>query len=142
MKNYFWLAASIVGIFLILVLFSFSRTNQEGYVLEHEAAIRHEEPGPHNGGGKTAAYPYFAKVPGLKVAFRKRVLYPGSSIGYHLQEKEEIYYIVQGRGEMTLNGKTFPVSAGDAVLTHAGNRHGLKPSGSDSLTVIINYLLE
>ena len=142
MKNYLWAAISIAGIFLTIVFFSFAQTKQEGYVLEREAAIRHEEPGPHEGGGKTIAYPYFAKVPGVKVAFRKRVLYPGSSIGYHLQEKEEIYYIVQGRGEMNMNGKTLPVMAGDAVLTHPGNRHGLKPVGSDSLIVIINYLLE
>lgn len=142
MKTYIWPIALIAGILMATVFFSAAQTKQKGYVLEHEAAIRHEEPGSHDGGGKTAAYPYFAKVPGLKVAFRKRVLYPGSSIGYHLQEKEEIYYIVQGHGEMTMNGKTFPVSAGDAVLTLPGNRHGLKPSGSDSLSVIINYLLE
>jgi mannose-6-phosphate isomerase-like protein (cupin superfamily) len=142
MKYNVWPAVSIAFIFLTIVLFGIAQTQQEGYVLEREAAIRHEEPGPHEGGGKTVAYPYFAKVPGLKVAFRKRVLYPGSSIGYHLQEKEEIYYIVQGRGEMNMNGKTFAISAGDAVLTHPGNRHGLKPVGSDSLTVIINYLLD
>jgi len=142
MKSYLWPAISIAVIFLTIVLFSFAQTKQEGYVLERETTIRHQEPGPHEGGGQTTAYPYFAKVSGVKVAFRKRVLYPGSSIGYHLQEKEEIYYIVQGRGEMNVNGKTFPVSAGDAVLTHPGNRHGLKPGGSDSLTVIINYLLD
>ena len=130
------------GIFCAAALVAFSQMKGEGYVLERERAIRHEEPGPHEGGGKTVAYPYFTKVPGVKVAFRKRVLYPGSSIGYHLQEKEEIYYIVQGRGEMNVNGKTFPVSSGDAVLTHPGNQHGLKPSGGDSLTVIINYLLD
>lgn len=42
---------------------------------------------------------------------------------------------------MTMNGKTFPVSAGDAVLTRPGSSHGIKPVGDDSLTLIINYLL-
>jgi mannose-6-phosphate isomerase-like protein (cupin superfamily) len=67
------------------------------------------------------------------------VLRPGSSIGYHLQEKDEIYYIADGHGELTMNGTEIPVSAGDAILTRAGNSHGLKPIGNDSLTVIINY---
>jgi mannose-6-phosphate isomerase-like protein (cupin superfamily) len=39
---------------------------------------------------------------------------------------------------MTINGKSFPVSAGDAILTRPGNSHGLKPVG-DSLALIINY---
>ena len=43
---------------------------------------------------------------------------------------------------MTVNGKTFPVTAGDAVLTRPGNSHGLKPTGNDSVTLIINYIKE
>jgi mannose-6-phosphate isomerase-like protein (cupin superfamily) len=66
-------------------------------------------------------------------------LYPGSSIGYYLQEKDEIYYIAHGHGELTMNGKTIMVTSGHAILTRAGNLHGLKPVGNDSLTVIINY---
>jgi mannose-6-phosphate isomerase-like protein (cupin superfamily) len=71
--------------------------------------------------------------------FRKRILRPGSSIGYHLREKDEIYYIVSGRGELTLNGKAIVVNAGDAILTRASNSHRLKPIDNDSLVVIINY---
>lgn len=42
---------------------------------------------------------------------------------------------------MTMNGKTFPVSAGDAILTRPGSSHGIKPVGGDSLSLIINYIL-
>lgn len=113
----------------------------EGYVLENEQNIQQEQKGPHDGGGKTIAYPFFSGVKDFRLAFRKRTLLPGSSIGYHLQKEDEIYYILQGRGEMTVNGKTFAVSAGDAVLTRPGNYHGLKPTAGDSLTLIINYAL-
>lgn len=64
---------------------------------------------------------------------------PGSAIGYHLQKEEEIYYIASGTGEMAMNGETFMVQAGDAILTLAGSSHGLKQTGNDDLIVIINY---
>jgi mannose-6-phosphate isomerase-like protein (cupin superfamily) len=129
----------VLGILVTLILTAFiNRHQKEGYVLQREKEIAVNEKGPHDGGGETTAFPFFAAVSDFKIVFRKRILKPGSSIGYHLQEKDEIYYIVSGKGEMTINGKSFPVSAGDAVLTRPGNSHGLKPVG-DSLALIINY---
>jgi mannose-6-phosphate isomerase-like protein (cupin superfamily) len=40
---------------------------------------------------------------------------------------------------MQMNGKTFPVKAGDAILTRPGSSHGLKQTGNDDLVIIINY---
>jgi mannose-6-phosphate isomerase-like protein (cupin superfamily) len=129
----------IFGIMLTLILTAFINHRQkEGYVLQHEKEIAVNEKGPHDGGGETTAFPFFSTINDFKIIFRKRILKPGSSIGYHLQEKDEIYYIASGNGEMTINGKSFPVTAGDAILTRPGNYHGLKPVG-DSLGVIINY---
>jgi quercetin dioxygenase-like cupin family protein len=135
------IASFFLGSCLTLALVSFTGNpwNTEGYIVEHEQDIAREEPGPHKGGGNTTAYPFFAKADDLPLVFRKRTLRPGSSIGYHLQEKDEIYYIIQGKGEMTMNGKTFSVKAGDAILTRPGNSHGLQPTGKDSLTLLINY---
>ena len=73
------------------------------------------------------------------MVFRKRVLHPGSAIGYHLQKEDEIYYIVSGTGEMKMNGETFPVKAGDGILTRPGSSHGLTQTGKEDLVVIINY---
>lgn len=134
--------AFVCGILLTLTIMGFTKTREEGYFLEREKDIAKEEPGSHNGGGLSTAYPFFSKLNDLKFVFRKRTLRPGSSIGYHLQKTDEIYYIFSGSGEMTVNGKTFPVGAGDAVLTRPGNSHGIKPVGNDSLTVIINYIKE
>ena len=77
-----------------------------GYVLERDAEIALEEPGTHGGGGKTIGYSFFKKTPNLKLVFRKRALKPGSAIGYHLQKEDEIYYVLSGRGEMTIDGKS------------------------------------
>ncbi len=116
----------------------FSQTVQP-YILEHETDIAKAEPGTNNGGGNTTGYSFFSKADGLKMAFRKRILHLGSSIGYHLQNQDEIYYIISGAGEMQMNGKTFPVKAGDAILTRPGSSHGLKQTGNGDLAIIIAY---
>jgi mannose-6-phosphate isomerase-like protein (cupin superfamily) len=126
--------------FSLIFLAGFTFTQQDnGYILEHEKDIVTEGAGPHNGGGKTTAYPYFDKFKEGKTVFRKRVLHPGSSIGYHPQAEQEIYYIISGNGEMQMNGKSFRVTAGDGILTLPGSSHGLKPAGNEDLTMLIVY---
>ena len=110
-----------------------------GYVLERDAEVAVEEPGTHGGGGKTIGYSFFKKTPNLKLVFRKRALKPGSGIGYHLQKEDEIYYVLSGRGEMTIDGKSFEMKPGDALLTRPGASHGLKQIGSEDLVILINY---
>lgn len=136
------LIASISFALLLLYLItpSIAKKLIEPYILEHENDIAAKQAGTHNGGGETIGYNFFAKADDLNLVFRKRVFKPGSAIGYHLQKEDEIYYIVSGTGEMQMNGKTFKVKAGDAVLTRPGSSHGLKQTGKDDLTIIINYL--
>lgn len=128
-------------VLIALALLSISVKAQSGqrYILEHEKDIAKNEPGPHNGGGETVGYSFFAKADSLKKTFRKRVLHPGAAVGYHLQEVDEVYYIVSGTGEMQMNGKTFPVKTGDAILTRPGSSHGLKQTGKADLVIIITY---
>ena len=116
-----------------------ARQPSGGYVLERDAEVAREEPGTHKGGGMTVGYSFFSKVPNLKLVFRKRALKPGSGIGYHLQKEDEIYYVLSGRGEMTMDGKTFEVKPGDAILTRPGASHGLKQIGKEDLVIMINY---
>ena len=138
----------IAGGFLLVVLVSVvsfvfgRRYQQQGYILEHEKDIAKEQPSPHNGTGMSRGYSFFANARGLKLAFRKRVLKPGSSIGYHLQEEDEIYYIESGTGIMKVNNDSFTVKTGDAILTRPGCSHGLRQTGKNELVVIINYPAE
>ena len=113
-----------------------------GYIVEHDAEIAKDEPGTHNGGGMTVGYSFFAKVPNLKLVFRKRTFHPGSGVGLHEQKEDEIYYVLSGRGQMTLDGKTVDVTPGTAVLTRTGSSHSLKQVGSEDLVVLINYEVE
>lgn len=111
-----------------------------GYVLERDADAAREEPGPHKGGGRTVGYSFFRDAPGLAMVFRKRALKPGAAIGYHEQHEDEIYYVLSGRGLMTIDGRTFEVVPGTAVLTRPGSSHGLKQTGDEDLVIMINYL--
>jgi len=113
-----------------------------GYIVEHDAEVAKTEPGTHNGGGETVGYSFFSKVPNLKLVFRKRALKPGSGIGLHEQKEDEIYYVLSGRGTMTLDGKTVEITPGTAVLTRTGSSHSLKQAGSDDLVILINYEVE
>jgi len=111
-----------------------------GYVLERDADVAREEPGTHKGGGQTIGYSFFNGAPKLGMVFRKRALKPGSAIGYHEQHEDEIYYVISGRGIMTIDGKPIEVGPGTAVLTRPGSSHGLKQAGSEDLVILINYL--
>ena len=110
-----------------------------GFILERDSAVQAADPGPHAGGGRTTAYSFFTKTPGLTLVFRKRAMKPGSAIGYHLQTEDEIYYVLSGLGLMTIDGKEFEVGPGDAVLTRPGSSHGLKQIGKEDLVILINY---
>jgi mannose-6-phosphate isomerase-like protein (cupin superfamily) len=111
-----------------------------GYVLERDAEVAREEPGTHKGGGETIGYSFFKDTPKLGVVFRKRALKPGSAIGYHEQREDEIYYVISGRGIMTIDGKPIEVGPGTAVLTRPGSSHGLEQVGNEDLVILINYL--
>ena len=109
------------------------------HVVERDADIAVHEPGTHGGGGDTIGYSFFKDVPDLELVFRKRVFKPGSAIGYHLQPEDEIYYVFSGHGVMTIDGDSFEVGPGTAVLTRAGSSHGLEQTGSEDLVILINH---
>ena len=112
---------------------------QASSLIEHDAAVATPQPGPHDGGGQTTAYSFFSRAPHLGLVFRKRALHPGSAIGYHRQDEDEIYYVLSGSGELTLNGQKSVVGPGTAILTRPGSSHGLRQLGSEDLVIIIAY---
>ena len=135
---------SVIALSTVMFVFGWIAANAQkpapgGYVLERDSEIAVTEPGTHNGGGQTVGYSFFKKVPKLALVFRKRALKPGSGIGYHEQKEDEIYYVLSGRGTMTIDDKPFAVGPGDAVLTRPGSSHGLKQTGAEDLVIMINY---
>lgn len=105
----------------------------------HERDMAIQQVGPHGGAGSTTAYPFFADAPALGFQFRKRVLHRGAGIGLHQHHKDEIYYVLSGRGRYLLDGKVHEVVAGDAMLTRPGSTHAIAQSGEDDLVLLILY---
>lgn len=97
------------------------------------------EPPPHAGGGQSTAWRFFDDVPEPKLIFRKRLLHPGAAIGVHPLTHDEVYYLLEGTGELHVDGATRPVSAGTAVYLRRGARVGLRQTGRDGLLLIISY---
>jgi mannose-6-phosphate isomerase-like protein (cupin superfamily) len=112
----------------------------KGSRIQRDAEVAVKQPGPHEGTGMTTAYPFFADLKDLRLVFRKRALHAGASIGVHTQEDDEIYYVISGTGEYTLDGKTTTVSAGTALLTRRGSSHSLRQTGKEDLVILITYL--
>lgn len=135
-----------VGVAALAAAFTAGRASARplghGSLIEHDSAVAVRQPGPHKGTGQTTAYPFFAKAPGLELVFRKRALHPGASIGYHEQKEDEIYYVLSGRGEFTLDGVRQEVGPGTAMLTRPGSSHGIRQVGSDDLVILISYLAQ
>ena len=111
-----------------------------GVVIEQDSLVARRESGPHAGGGETTAYPFFTNVPRLALVFRKRALHRGAAIGYHRNDADEIYYVLSGRGELTVDGVERDVGPGTAILTRPGSSHGLRQLGTDDLVILIDYL--
>lgn len=105
----------------------------------HEADIARQQPGPHGGAGSTTAYPFFADAPGLSFFFRKRVLHKGAGIGMHQHDKDEVYYVVSGKGRYIVDGTIRDVGPGDAMLTRTGSTHSLMQDGEDDLVILLAY---
>ena len=51
---------------------------------------------------------------------------------YH-RDAEEIYYVIEGEGDMELDGERAPVSPGDAVLIPPGAWHQVRSTGVGEL---------
>jgi len=116
-----------------------SAASKHGSHVENARDVAVQQPGPHEGLGTTTAYPFFEDAQGFDIVFRQRALHPGATIGEHRNDKDEIYYVLSGRGELMLDGKRREVGPGDAILTRDGSTHALAQRGEQDLVIIVVY---
>jgi len=63
---------------------------------------------------------------------------PGSSIGYHQHNtREEVYYVISGKGRLTANDHTFDVQTGDAVPCRLHGSHGIYNNSNNDLELLV-----
>jgi mannose-6-phosphate isomerase-like protein (cupin superfamily) len=68
----------------------------------------------------------------------EEVLPAGACVGrHHHLSTEEIYYVLRGRGRMTIDAETREVGAGDAVFIPRGAAHTLENTGAEPMTILL-----
>jgi mannose-6-phosphate isomerase-like protein (cupin superfamily) len=68
----------------------------------------------------------------------EEILPPGCAVTpHHHRALEEIYYIVEGRGVMTVGEERREVSAGDAIFIPLKHRHTLENTGTVPIKLIL-----
>jgi len=70
-------------------------------------------------------------------------LSPGTVAEPHTHPGDEITYVLEGEGELSIEGEpTRKVKAGDAFIVPAGKVHGGKNTGTVPYRVIASYIVE
>jgi mannose-6-phosphate isomerase-like protein (cupin superfamily) len=64
-------------------------------------------------------------------------LAPGRRIEPHIDPMEEIYFIMDGEGEMGVDEETKHVVPGDAIWIPTGSSHGLANTGNEDLVILV-----
>ena len=95
----------------------------------------------HNGTGVIKRRSLFEKRSRLPIRVEIWELDVGGSEGSHIHNTpnalEEVYYFLEGKGEMIIDGKEIPVRANDSVMVPPGTDHGIKNTGDIPLKVMI-----
>jgi mannose-6-phosphate isomerase-like protein (cupin superfamily) len=74
----------------------------------------------------------------LQCSLAEEVLPAGKSVQPHYHtETEEVYYILQGAGRMTVGSEVRAVAAGDAVFIPRGSIHTLENTGETPMTILL-----
>ncbi|MBD3240928.1 MAG: cupin domain-containing protein [Chitinivibrionales bacterium] len=63
----------------------------------------------------------------------------GGQVPWHNQEQEEVYFVLEGTGEMCLGAERREIGAGQAVLIPSGEYHQLTNIGDTPLKMIYCY---
>jgi mannose-6-phosphate isomerase-like protein (cupin superfamily) len=66
----------------------------------------------------------------------------GDWLGLHRRTPAEIYYVVEGKGIVTLDGVDHPVSAGAAVYIPGDAEHGIRNTGPTPLRFFYAFAVD
>lgn len=68
----------------------------------------------------------------------EEILPPGKAVTpHHHNQLEEIYYILSGRGVMTVGDEQREVAAGDAIFIPRNHRHTLENTGAEPIRLLL-----
>lgn len=108
-------------------------------VIDERTTHREEAP-PHGAIGMSTAYRISDAVPQPRaMEFRRRILHRGAAIGQHPIAHDEVYYVLDGTGEVVSDGKSAVLSKGMAAYLYKGAVVGIRQTGTRPLSLIITY---
>jgi len=94
-----------------------------------------------NNGSTTQVQWHFFDRTRLPVAVQTWELPPGGSEGMHAHPEgeplEELYLVISGRAEMTVDGENYSLGPGDSVLARVDADHDLRNTGDEPLKVVV-----
>jgi mannose-6-phosphate isomerase-like protein (cupin superfamily) len=129
------------AVLLMLTMSLWAAKSGPPMVVVNERDVVREEPAPHGNHGMSTAYHISEAAPNRTMEFRKRTLHVGSAIGPHVLGHDEVYYVVEGEGEVASDGVTRRIGAGTAAYLYNGANVGIRQLGDKPLTLIIAYPL-
>ena len=62
---------------------------------------------------------------------------PGHHSPLHQHNCEELYYVLQGEGEIEYDGERFPIKAGDSTLQHPEKPHRVFNNGTETIRLVV-----
>ena len=82
-------------------------------------------------------------MPGREAVIAKVELAPGTAAGRHTHPGEEISYILEGEGEILVEGQPVQkVKAGDSFIIPAGAIHDARNTGTVPMRLVGIYLVD
>jgi quercetin dioxygenase-like cupin family protein len=82
-------------------------------------------------------------VPGRETVIVRVEIAPGASAGSHTHPGEEMAYVMEGEGELSIEGQPArKVKTGDGFVIPAGLKHDAHNTGTQILKVVAVYLVE
>lgn len=82
-------------------------------------------------------------VPGREAVIAHVEIAPGAKVGRHTHPGEEISYVLEGEGEILIEGQSpRKVKAGDGFVIPAGARHDAHNTGAAPLKLVAVYVVE
>src|SRR5271155_2224834 len=82
-------------------------------------------------------------VPGREAVIARAEIAPGSATGRHTHPGEEISYVMEGEGEVLIEGQpALKVKAGDGFIVPNGAKHDARNTGTQTMKLAAIYVVE
>ena len=109
-------------------------------VVIDERDTKRLEPPPHGAIGMSTAYRISDAAPQPRsMEFRRRILHRDAAIGEHPIAHDEVYYVLDGEGEVVSDGQKAILKKGMAAYLYKGAVVGIRQLGRKPLSLIISY---